>query len=196
MWPVTFLSYFPLTDAHDARVAHLLASTVNPTSALRSGLFRHKLHLFLNPEIFDRIPSVLFAPLTQYFVPNQTGAFMFPLNRPRPSTPQSLTPKMMQLRFGANSPRPSPFYSPSANPVQHLRCVVSPRACQKCLLCGLKYLSAKSEDWVYLWLGRVHPSWVYKTVCLSSIHEFQSKYCLLVPHGDKHSSVFITRVAS
>lgn len=36
-------------------------------------------------------------------------------------TPQSFPPKMMQLRFGANSPRPSPFYSPSSNSVQHLR---------------------------------------------------------------------------
>uniref|UniRef100_A0A8C2WXK2 PAT1 homolog 2 n=1 Tax=Cyclopterus lumpus TaxID=8103 RepID=A0A8C2WXK2_CYCLU len=45
--------------------------------------------------------------------------FMFPTNRPCPSTP--LTPKMMHLRFGANSPRPSPFYSPSSNPTQHFR---------------------------------------------------------------------------
>ncbi|KAM7381696.1 hypothetical protein PAMA_012505 [Pampus argenteus] len=52
---------------------------------------------------------------------NQTGGFMYPTSRPCPSTPQSLTPKMMQLRFGANSPRPSPFYSPSSNPVQHFR---------------------------------------------------------------------------
>uniref|UniRef100_A0AAX7TAG4 mRNA decay factor PAT1 domain-containing protein n=1 Tax=Astatotilapia calliptera TaxID=8154 RepID=A0AAX7TAG4_ASTCA len=48
----------------------------------------------------------------------QTRAFMFPPTHPCPSTPQ--TPKMMQLRFGANSPRPSPFYSPS-NPVQPFR---------------------------------------------------------------------------
>ncbi|XP_055006271.1 protein PAT1 homolog 2 isoform X2 [Boleophthalmus pectinirostris] len=55
-------------------------------------------------------------PLTprQHF--NQTNRFMFPPNRPCPSTP-----KMMQLRFGANSPRPSPFYSPSSNPVQRFR---------------------------------------------------------------------------
>lgn len=52
----------------------------------------------------------------------QTGSFMFPINPRCPSTPQSLTPKMMQLRFGANSPRPSPFYSPSSNSVQHFRC--------------------------------------------------------------------------
>lgn len=58
------------------------------------------------------------------FVLNQPGRFMFPSSRPCPSTPQSLTPKMMQLRFGANSPRPSPFYSPSSNPVQHFRCVL------------------------------------------------------------------------
>uniref|UniRef100_A0A8C8CFU3 mRNA decay factor PAT1 domain-containing protein n=1 Tax=Oncorhynchus tshawytscha TaxID=74940 RepID=A0A8C8CFU3_ONCTS len=44
-----------------------------------------------------------------------------PSPRPCPSTPQPLTPKMMQLRFGANSPRPSPFYSPSSNRVQRFR---------------------------------------------------------------------------
>uniref|UniRef100_A0A3Q3MAT6 PAT1 homolog 2 n=1 Tax=Mastacembelus armatus TaxID=205130 RepID=A0A3Q3MAT6_9TELE len=51
----------------------------------------------------------------------RTGGFMVPLNHPCPSTPQALTPKIMQLRFGANSPRPSPFYSPSSNPVQLFR---------------------------------------------------------------------------
>ncbi|KAK2820357.1 hypothetical protein Q5P01_023316 [Channa striata] len=60
-------------------------------------------------------------PLTPRQHYNQTGGLMFPLNRPCPATPQSLTPKLMQLRFGANSPRPSPFYSPSSNPVQRLR---------------------------------------------------------------------------
>ncbi|XP_058476529.1 protein PAT1 homolog 2 [Solea solea] len=58
-------------------------------------------------------------PLTPRQLYTQTGRFMFPSSRP--STPQSLTPKMMQLRFGANSPRPSPFPSPSSNPVQHVR---------------------------------------------------------------------------
>ncbi|XP_008302282.1 protein PAT1 homolog 2 [Stegastes partitus] len=60
-------------------------------------------------------------PLTPRQLYNQTGGLMFPPNRPCPSTPQPLTPKMMQLRFGANSPRPSPFYSPSSNPVQQFR---------------------------------------------------------------------------
>ncbi|XP_043959213.1 protein PAT1 homolog 2 isoform X12 [Gambusia affinis] len=49
---------------------------------------------------------------------DDTGGFMFPPNRSCPSTPRPLAPKTMQLRFGANSPRPSPFYSPSTNPVQ------------------------------------------------------------------------------
>ncbi|XP_051272611.1 protein PAT1 homolog 2 isoform X2 [Dicentrarchus labrax] len=66
-------------------------------------------------------PINLRQPLTPRQHYNQTGGFMFPMNRPCPSTPQSLTPKMMQLRFGANSPRPSPFYSPSSNSVQHFR---------------------------------------------------------------------------
>uniref|UniRef100_A0A674DRK1 PAT1 homolog 2 n=1 Tax=Salmo trutta TaxID=8032 RepID=A0A674DRK1_SALTR len=50
-----------------------------------------------------------------------TQAGGFPSPRPCPSTPQPLTSKMMQLRFGANSPRPSPFYSPSSNRVQRFR---------------------------------------------------------------------------
>ncbi|KAF7659528.1 hypothetical protein LDENG_00296130 [Lucifuga dentata] len=79
----------------------------------------------------QRVPSQMYMipgspvfsrqPLTPRQHYNQMGAFMFPLNRPHPSTPQSLTPKMMQLRFGANSPRPSPFYSPSVNPVKPFR---------------------------------------------------------------------------
>ncbi|KAM9336646.1 protein PAT1 homolog 2 [Symphorus nematophorus] len=66
-------------------------------------------------------PILSRQPLTPRQHYNQTGGFMFPANQPCPSTPQSLTPKMMQLRFGANSPRPSPFYSPSSNSVQHFR---------------------------------------------------------------------------
>uniref|UniRef100_A0A3Q3VM31 mRNA decay factor PAT1 domain-containing protein n=1 Tax=Mola mola TaxID=94237 RepID=A0A3Q3VM31_MOLML len=61
----------------------------------------------------------LFAFSGQYVVLNQTGAFMFPMSRPCPSTPQSLTPKMMQLRFGASSPRQSPFYSSTSDSVQY-----------------------------------------------------------------------------
>ena len=34
---------------------------------------------------------------------------------------QPQTPKMMHLRFGANSPGPSPYYSPSSTPVQPIR---------------------------------------------------------------------------
>eukprot|EP00066_Takifugu_rubripes_P012085 XP_011601351.1 PREDICTED: protein PAT1 homolog 2 isoform X1 [Takifugu rubripes] len=66
-------------------------------------------------------PILLRQPLTPRQHYSQTGGFMFPMNPRRPSTPQSLTPKMMQLRFGANSPRPFPFYSPSSNSVQDFR---------------------------------------------------------------------------
>ncbi|XP_076615342.1 protein PAT1 homolog 2 [Chaetodon auriga] len=66
-------------------------------------------------------PILLRQPLTPRQHYNQTGGFRFPGSRPCPSTPQSMTPKMMQLRFGANSPRPSPFYSPLSNSVQHFR---------------------------------------------------------------------------
>ncbi|XP_055085495.1 protein PAT1 homolog 2 isoform X2 [Periophthalmus magnuspinnatus] len=68
------------------------------------------------PPMLPGSPIFPRQPLTprQHF--NQTNRFIFPSNRPCPSTP-----KMMQLRFGANSPRPSPFYSPSSNPVQRFR---------------------------------------------------------------------------
>ncbi|CAG12658.1 unnamed protein product [Tetraodon nigroviridis] len=70
-----------------------------------------------------------------------TGSFMFPINPRCPSTPQSLTPKMMQLRFGANSPRPSPFYSPSSNSVQHFR-----KAEGWDPYCSL--MTAKEKEWI------------------------------------------------
>ncbi|KAK9530424.1 hypothetical protein VZT92_011924 [Zoarces viviparus] len=76
-----------------------------------------QMHASMGPgsPIFSRQPL---TPRQHY---DQTGGFLFPTNRPCPSTPQSLTPKMIQLRFGANSPRPSPLYSPSSNPTQHFR---------------------------------------------------------------------------
>ncbi|XP_036427674.1 protein PAT1 homolog 2 [Colossoma macropomum] len=40
---------------------------------------------------------------------------------PRFHAPQALTPKMMQVRFGPNSPRPSPCYSPFSAPIQRFR---------------------------------------------------------------------------
>ncbi|XP_055360338.1 protein PAT1 homolog 2 isoform X2 [Betta splendens] len=84
-------------------------------------LFGQRSPAQMHAPVIPGSPMFSRQPLTQRQPYNQTGAFMFPLNRPCPSTPQSLTPKMMQLRFGANSPRPSPFYSPSSNPVQPFR---------------------------------------------------------------------------
>ncbi|XP_024913776.1 protein PAT1 homolog 2 isoform X1 [Cynoglossus semilaevis] len=66
-------------------------------------------------------PAFSRQPLTPRQLYNQTGRFISHSGRPCPSTPQSLPPKVLQLRFGANSPTPSPFYSPSSNPVQHFR---------------------------------------------------------------------------
>uniref|UniRef100_A0A3P9JF77 Protein PAT1 homolog 2 n=1 Tax=Oryzias latipes TaxID=8090 RepID=A0A3P9JF77_ORYLA len=72
------------------------------------------------PPMVPGSPIFSSQPLTpRHF--NQTGSFMFPPSRPCPSTPQSMNPKLAQLRFGANSPRPSPFYSPQSNPVQPIR---------------------------------------------------------------------------
>ncbi|XP_053721859.1 protein PAT1 homolog 2 isoform X1 [Synchiropus splendidus] len=58
-------------------------------------------------------------PQQQHY--HQNGGFLFPTNRPCPSTPRSFPPKMMQLRFGANSPRPTHYNSPHSNPVQRFR---------------------------------------------------------------------------
>ncbi|XP_061086759.1 protein PAT1 homolog 2 isoform X2 [Conger conger] len=57
-------------------------------------------------------------PQQQY---GQSGSLRSPSSFPRPPVSQAFTPKMMQLRFGAHSPTPAPFYSPSANPVQRFR---------------------------------------------------------------------------
>ncbi|XP_037134329.1 protein PAT1 homolog 2 [Syngnathus acus] len=65
-------------------------------------------------------PPYSCRPLTQMQQYNQTE-FGYPKNQPRHSTPLSLTPKMMQLRFGPDSPRLSPFYSTLSSPVQHFR---------------------------------------------------------------------------
>ncbi|XP_041672562.1 protein PAT1 homolog 2 isoform X2 [Cheilinus undulatus] len=122
-------------DGHRGRGQHLNSSYLDlphPVSSFRGrrgeprgsysrrqfGLRAHnQMHETLAPgsPIFSRQPL---TPRQHY---NQTAGYMFPSNRPCPSTPQSLPSKMMQLRFGANSPRPSPFYSPSSNSVQHFR---------------------------------------------------------------------------
>ncbi|XP_051522922.1 protein PAT1 homolog 2 [Myxocyprinus asiaticus] len=62
-------------------------------------------------------PQRLFTPQQRY---NQPGGFLS-LSRPRLSSPMPLTPKHMHLRFGTDSPRPAPFYSPSSNIMQGFR---------------------------------------------------------------------------
>ncbi|XP_040923376.1 protein PAT1 homolog 2 isoform X2 [Toxotes jaculatrix] len=122
-------------DGHGGRGQHLTSNFLDlpyPVSSFR-GRRGEPRGPYSRRHFGQRGPSQIHAPMIpgspifsrQPLTPrrhyNQTGGFMFPSNRPCPSTPQSLTPKMMQLRFGANSPRPSPFYSPSSNPVQHFR---------------------------------------------------------------------------
>ncbi|XP_028332735.1 protein PAT1 homolog 2 [Gouania willdenowi] len=77
-----------------------------------------QVNILATPGAFAPGSPFLRQPMTSRLPFNQTWGFTFPPNRSCPSTPQPLTPKMMQLRFGTNSPRPSPFYSPSSNPVQ------------------------------------------------------------------------------
>uniref|UniRef100_A0A8D3B4H4 PAT1 homolog 2 n=2 Tax=Scophthalmus maximus TaxID=52904 RepID=A0A8D3B4H4_SCOMX len=122
-------------DGHRGRGQHLTSNVLDlpyPVSSFRGSRgeprgsyarrqFGQRGPSQMHSPIITGSPIFSRQPLTPRQLYNQPGRFMFPSSRPCPSTPQSLTPKMMQLRFGANSPRPSPFYSPSSNPVQHFR---------------------------------------------------------------------------
>uniref|UniRef100_A0A672Q890 Protein PAT1 homolog 2-like n=1 Tax=Sinocyclocheilus grahami TaxID=75366 RepID=A0A672Q890_SINGR len=63
-------------------------------------------------------PQRLFSPQQQY---NQPGGFLSPSHPPPLSIPMPHTHKLMHLQFGTDSPRPAPFYSPSANTIQSFR---------------------------------------------------------------------------
>ncbi|XP_037546946.1 protein PAT1 homolog 2 [Nematolebias whitei] len=88
---------------------------------------------FIRRHFYQRVPPQIHAPMIpgspifsrQPLTPrphfNQTGDFRFPPNHPCPSSPRPLAPKVMQLHFGTNSPRPSTFYSPSSTPVEPFR---------------------------------------------------------------------------
>ncbi|XP_056286552.1 protein PAT1 homolog 2 [Pseudoliparis swirei] len=105
----------------------------------------------LHPSMLPASPIFSRQPLTPRQHYNQTGGFMFPTSQPCPSSPQPLTSKMMHLRFGADSPRPSPVYSPSSNPMQHFRNpgLVTQLHPQHKRLLGQKQhiFQRKSEDW-------------------------------------------------
>uniref|UniRef100_A0A672Q6Y9 Protein PAT1 homolog 2-like n=1 Tax=Sinocyclocheilus grahami TaxID=75366 RepID=A0A672Q6Y9_SINGR len=51
----------------------------------------------------------------------QPGGFLSPSHPPPLSIPMPHTHKLMHLQFGTDSPRPAPFYSPSANTIQSFR---------------------------------------------------------------------------
>ncbi|XP_029384028.1 protein PAT1 homolog 2 [Echeneis naucrates] len=121
-------------DGHRGRGQHLTSNFLDlpyPVSSFRGrrGELRGP---FYRRQFGQRGPSQMQAPIipgspifsrqpfTQRQNFDQMERFMFSSTH-CPSTPQSLTPKMMQLRFGANSPRPSPFDSPLSNPVQQFR---------------------------------------------------------------------------
>ncbi|KAG9350028.1 hypothetical protein JZ751_026381 [Albula glossodonta] len=75
---------------------------------------RYLSQMQMNPMI----PHSPVRPQQQQY--GQSAGLRSPSSCPRPIS-QPFTPKMMQLRFGAHSPSPAPFYSPSANPVQRFR---------------------------------------------------------------------------
>ncbi|XP_051795593.1 protein PAT1 homolog 2 isoform X3 [Acanthochromis polyacanthus] len=102
---------------HRGRGQHLNSSFMDfpyPASTFR-GRRGEPRGSFSRRQFGHRGPSQMHAPMA----PGSPVFSRQPLT-PRQLYNQPLTPKMMQLRFGANSPRPSPFYSPSSNPVQHL----------------------------------------------------------------------------
>ncbi|XP_033468016.2 protein PAT1 homolog 2 isoform X1 [Epinephelus lanceolatus] len=105
-------------DGHRGRGQHLLSNFLEvpyPVSPFRGRRGEHR-GSYSRRQFGHRGPSQMHAPM----VPGSPIFARQPLT-PRQHFNQSLTPKMMQLHFGANSPRPSPCYSPSSNPVQHFR---------------------------------------------------------------------------
>lgn len=162
---------------HVTRITHLLTSTVNPTATLQSGLYHNSLNLLwyikANSKCFHKELSKSTCVWLVMLFCAQTGGFIFPTNGPCPSTPQPLTPKMMHLRFGANSPRPSPFYSPSSNPMQHFRCHNLVCVVQECLFLSPEIFVVYYQVYVCLH-SLVHPSWVYKTLHWPEIHRFHT----------------------
>ncbi|CAL8303344.1 unnamed protein product [Lota lota] len=111
-------------------------------------LFPHR------PMNSSMIPGSLVQPRQvasqQYSQVNITVAHLTARYIPALDTAHILTPKMMQLRFGANSPGPSPFYSPSTNPVQPLRYpgpVTQLHPQHKRLLTQKRTAARKAESW-------------------------------------------------
>ncbi|XP_059179977.1 protein PAT1 homolog 2 isoform X2 [Centropristis striata] len=106
-------------DGHRGRGQHLTSDFLGlpyPVSSFR-GRRGEPRGSYSRRQFGQRSPSQMHASLA----PGSPIFSRQPLT-PRQYYNQSLTPKMMQLRFGANSPRPSLFDSPSSNPVQHFRC--------------------------------------------------------------------------
>ncbi|XP_077482876.1 protein PAT1 homolog 2 isoform X2 [Stigmatopora argus] len=115
-------------EGHADRGQHLTPSFVDPASCFRGQRWPEPRDLYSRRHFGPRCPS---PPQNSFLIPgpafsrqpltprqhfNQTGGFAYPSIRPCPATP-----KMMQLQFGPNSPRPAHFYSPSSNPEQHFR---------------------------------------------------------------------------
>uniref|UniRef100_A0A8C4Z3N2 PAT1 homolog 2 n=1 Tax=Gadus morhua TaxID=8049 RepID=A0A8C4Z3N2_GADMO len=78
------------------------------------------------------------------------GSLVQPRQTPPPQYSQPQTPKMMHLRFGANSPGPSPYYSPSSTPMQPIRYpgpVTQLHPQHKRLLGQKRTAERKAESW-------------------------------------------------
>ncbi|KAL4658376.1 hypothetical protein GN956_G2026 [Arapaima gigas] len=75
-------------------------------------------------QIGPMMPRSPLRPRPPFSAPHpyvQRGGFLSPSSRSSASISQSFTPKMMELRFGAHSPSPVPFCSPSVNALQRFR---------------------------------------------------------------------------
>ncbi|XP_066521870.1 protein PAT1 homolog 2 isoform X2 [Hoplias malabaricus] len=118
----------PVSILQDQAIVGVIDKTTRGRMPFASPVLRSPLH----PISQRRLPKIPMCPvlsssplhpqspfsIKQHY--NQSGVFFSP-SPTRFHGPQALTPKMMQVRFGPNSPRPSPCYSPFSAPVQRFR---------------------------------------------------------------------------
>nr|XP_020478966.1 protein PAT1 homolog 2 isoform X2 [Monopterus albus] len=105
-------------DGDRGRGQHLTSNFLdfpNPVSSFR-GRRGEPREPYPRRQFGQRSPFQMHSPII-------SGSPVFPRQplTPRQHYSQALTPEIMQLHFGSNSPRPSPFYSPSSNPVKLVR---------------------------------------------------------------------------
>ncbi|CAL8307889.1 unnamed protein product [Boreogadus saida] len=106
----------------------------------------------LSNRLYSHRPPPGPSPLVRNWMNSSTipGSLVQPRQTAPPQYSQPQTPKMMHLRFGANSPGPSPYYSPSSTPVQPIRYpgpVTQLHPQHKRLLSQKRTAERKAESW-------------------------------------------------